>query len=46
VGHRGWVGVRLDTGISDAELRELCEDAFRMVAPATLIRRLDADAPD
>jgi hypothetical protein len=41
VGHRGWVGVRLDRGIEDAELRELCEDAFRAVAPASLTRRLD-----
>jgi hypothetical protein len=41
VGHRGWVGVRLDTGIGDDELRELCEDAYRAVAPATLVRRLD-----
>jgi hypothetical protein len=41
VGHRGWVGVRLDRGIDDAELRELCEDAFRAVAPKTLTRQLD-----
>ena len=38
VGHRGWIGVRLDTGISDAEIAELCEDAYRAVAPATLVR--------
>jgi hypothetical protein len=41
VGHRGWVGVRLDRGMDDAELRELCEDAFRAVAPKTLTRQLD-----
>jgi hypothetical protein len=41
VGHRGWVGVRLDRGIDDGELREICEDAFRAVAPKTLIRELD-----
>jgi hypothetical protein len=41
VGHRGWIGVRLDRGIDDAELRELCEDAYRVVAPKTLARRLD-----
>jgi hypothetical protein len=40
VGHRGWVGVRLDRGIEDDELRELCEDAFRAVAPKTLGSRL------
>jgi hypothetical protein len=44
VGHRGWVGVRLDTGIGDDELRELCEDAYRAVAPATLVRQLDESA--
>jgi hypothetical protein len=41
VGHRGWVGVRLDRGIGDDELRELCEDAYRAVAPKTLVQRLD-----
>lgn len=46
VGHRGWIGVRLDTGISDAEIAELCQDAFRAVAPTTLIRRLESDPED
>lgn len=41
VGHRGWVGVRLDRGISPAELAELCQDAYRTVAPASLVRQLD-----
>jgi hypothetical protein len=41
VGHRGWVGLRLDRPVTDGELAELCEDAYRAVAPATLIRRLD-----
>jgi hypothetical protein len=41
VGHRGWIGVRLDRGLDDVELRELCEDAYRVIAPATLVRRLD-----
>lgn len=42
VGHRGWVGVRLDKGMGDDELRELCEDAFRHVAPSSLVAPLDA----
>lgn len=42
VGHRGWVGVRLDPRVDAAELAELCEDAYRAVAPSTLARRLDA----
>jgi hypothetical protein len=44
VGHRGWVGVRLDTGIDDERLIELCEDAYRTVAPARLVAELDAGA--
>jgi len=43
VGHRGWIGVRLDAKIDWAQIEELCEDAYRTVAPKTLIARLDAD---
>ena len=42
VGHRGWLGVRLDRGIEEAELAELCEEAYRHVAPVTLVRQADA----
>jgi hypothetical protein len=41
VGHRGWVGVRLDGGVDWAEVAELCADAYRAVAPAALVRQLD-----
>jgi len=41
VGHRGWVGVHVDGSTDWPELAELCEDAYRAVAPATLVRRLD-----
>jgi hypothetical protein len=41
VGHRGWIGVRLDDGVDWTEIAELCEDAYRTVAPATLVRLLD-----
>lgn len=40
VGHRGWLGVRLDRDPDWAEIAELCEDAFRVVAPKTLVARL------
>ena len=43
VGHRGWIGVRLD-GVDDngwGEVAELIEDAFRCVAPKTSITQLD-----
>jgi hypothetical protein len=42
VGGRGWLGVRLDGRVDWAEIAELCQDAYRTVAPATLVRRLDA----
>jgi hypothetical protein len=42
VGHRGWVGVRLDGRPDWAEVAELLEDAYRTVAPARLVRLLDA----
>lgn len=41
VGGRGWIGVRLDRGTGTDELAELCEDAYRTVAPTTLVRRID-----
>jgi hypothetical protein len=49
VGHRGWVGVRLDTRIDWDEVEQLCEDAYRTVAPRKLVAELDAgrgDRPD
>ena len=36
VGHRGWLGVRLDGEVDWTEIAELCEDAFDTVAPKTL----------
>lgn len=40
VGGRGWVGLRLDVDVDDGELAALCEDAYRVVAPAKLVRLL------
>ena len=42
VGHRGWVGVRLDRDPEWAEIAELCQDAYRVIAPPTLAAQLDA----
>lgn len=42
VGGRGWIGVRLDSPVDWAEIAELCQDAYRAVAPAALIARLEA----
>ena len=43
VGHRGWLGVRLDVEPDWDELAEICADAYRQVAPKTLIAELDAE---
>ncbi|SEN46480.1 MmcQ/YjbR family DNA-binding protein [Nonomuraea pusilla] len=40
VGHRGWLGVRLDTHPDWTEIAELVTDAYRQVAPKTLLQRL------
>lgn len=38
VGHRGWLGVRLDRGLDWDELAGIAEDAFAEVAPARLLQ--------
>jgi hypothetical protein len=41
VGGRGWIGVRLDVpGLGWTEIGELCEDAYRVIAPPRLIAQL------
>ncbi|MBV9096365.1 MAG: MmcQ/YjbR family DNA-binding protein [Streptosporangiaceae bacterium] len=40
VGGRGWIGVRLDHDVDWAEIAELCQDAYRAVAPARLVALL------
>jgi hypothetical protein len=42
VGGRGWIGVRLDGQVDWAEIAELCQDAYRAIAPARLVARLDS----
>ena len=41
VGGRGWIGVRLDGDVDWAEIAELCQDAYRAIAPARLAALLD-----
>ncbi len=41
VGGRGWVGVRLDGRVDWEEVAQVCEDAYRVVAPARLVTLLD-----
>lgn len=44
VGHRGWIGVRLDLDapIDWDQIADLVVDAYRTVAPKKLVERLDA----
>ena len=42
VGHRGWLGVRLDVEVDWDEIESLVADAYRMVAPNRLVAVLDA----
>ncbi len=41
VGHRGWLGVRLDGEVDWDEIAAVCEEAYRTVAPTKLIAELD-----
>jgi hypothetical protein len=52
VGHRGWLGIRMDGDVDWAEVAELCTDAYQVVAPKRLAermaagRRVDRNRPD
>ena len=37
VGHRGWIGVRLDRGFDREEIAGILEDAYAEVAPPSLL---------
>ncbi|MEV4598650.1 MmcQ/YjbR family DNA-binding protein [Amycolatopsis sp. NPDC049253] len=41
VGHRGWLGVRLDVDVDWAEIDHIVRDAYRLVAPKALAALLD-----
>ena len=42
VGHRGWIGVRLDRDLDWPEVAGIIDDAYRSVAPKRLLAELDA----
>jgi hypothetical protein len=42
VGHRGWLGLRLDGDVDWDEVDTICEEAFRAIAPKKLLAVLDA----
>jgi hypothetical protein len=41
VGHRGWIGVRIDLGPDWDEIAGIVRDAYRQVAPKRLLVQLD-----
>lgn len=46
VGHRGWLGVRLDVPVDWDQIADLVEAAYRHVAPKRLLAELDSREPD
>jgi hypothetical protein len=44
VGHRGWLGVRLDRGVYWDELAGIIEDAYAQVAPPKLVEAVYENA--
>ncbi|MBG0832807.1 MmcQ/YjbR family DNA-binding protein [Planomonospora sp. ID67723] len=42
VGHRGWLGVYLDVPVDWTEIAEIVTEAYRVIAPKTLVARLEA----
>lgn len=45
VGGRGWLGVRLDVPVDWDEIAAIVADAYRQVAPKTLLKQLDNRDP-
>jgi hypothetical protein len=43
VGHRGWLGIYLDVAADWDDIAEHVVDAYRAVAPKSLVARLDAE---
>ena len=43
VGHRGWIGVRLDRGFDRDEIAGIVEDAYAEVAPPSLVEAARRD---
>ncbi len=44
VGHRGWIGVRLDREVDWQEIEQILVDAYTCVGPAKLVAELQARA--
>jgi hypothetical protein len=46
LGHRGWLGVRLDRGLHWDEIAGIAEDAYAEVAPARLVLAARSEGKD
>ena len=46
VGHRGWLGVRLDRGLDWDELAGIAEDAYAEIAPPRLVEAARLERQD
>ena len=44
VGHKGWVGVRMDVAVDWPVLDDLVRESYRMIAPKRLLMRLEVGA--
>jgi len=45
VGHKGWIGVRLDIDVDWNEVAEHIKESYCMTAPRQLVRLLDLESP-
>ena len=41
LGHRGWVGIRVDDDPDWAEIAALLQRSYRLIAPKRLVRQID-----
>ena len=41
VGHKGWIGIRMEGAVVWAHVAELLRDSYRMTAPKRLLAQLD-----
>lgn len=44
VGHKGWIGIRMEGAVDWTHVAELLHDSYRMTAPKRLLPLLDADS--
>jgi hypothetical protein len=45
LGHKGWIGIRLEGEIDWDEVEDLVIESYRLIAPKRLVKELDAGTP-